>query len=192
MKTQKTTPFFHAHARAHASGFTLLEVLVTLVVFTVALLALLGLQTKALKVNQSALSRSIASQYACAMLDILRSDWQTARTNVYNTTLVKVDALASVNAVRGQWINQLKMALPNSKVQICRRKDARAEIPTVSQSLTDADACKVTPSGTEGWDHFVVRIDWEETPNTDDEPGAEKRAAFNSVKAVAYLPDLEN
>jgi type IV pilus modification protein PilV len=183
------------------TGFTLLEVLVTLVVFTVALLALLGLQISALRVNQNAMSRSVASQYAYAMLDILRSDWQTARTDAYNTELIRADSsvltdnTTMAGIVRGRWAKQLQLALPESKVQICRRADARAQTGTVTKVLTDEDACKVTPAASDGkMDYFVVRIDWEEAraPGATDEPAAEERTAFNSIKTVAYLPDLED
>jgi type IV pilus assembly protein PilV len=199
MKNQKTkTRACLSHARA--TGFTLLEVLVTLVVFAVALLAMLGLQTSALRVNQNALSRSVASQYAYAMLDILRSDWQTARTNVYNTALVGVDSATlsagsgTAQIVRQRWVKQLKRALPESKVQICRRSNARAQTATDPNVLTDASDCEVTPAASNGMDYFVVRIDWEEAraPGASNEPEAARREAFNSIKVVAYLPDLDN
>lgn len=63
----------NARQKRCSRGFSLIEVLVTLVVLSLGLMGLAGLQISALKMNQAASARSLASQYAYAMLDKIRS-----------------------------------------------------------------------------------------------------------------------
>jgi len=55
-------------------GFTLIEVLITMVVLAVGLLGLAGLQTTSLKHNQTAYFRSQATQLAYDMADRMRAN----------------------------------------------------------------------------------------------------------------------
>jgi type IV pilus assembly protein PilV len=55
-------------------GFSLIEVLVTTLILSIGIVGLTGSQLAALKMNQATTSRSIASEYAYAMLDKIRSD----------------------------------------------------------------------------------------------------------------------
>ena len=57
-----------------ANGFTLLEVLIALVVFSFGLLALAALMAKGLQYNTSALHRSYASTQAYDMADRMRAN----------------------------------------------------------------------------------------------------------------------
>ncbi|QSA96725.1 type IV pilus modification protein PilV [Methylococcus sp. EFPC2] len=69
------------------SGFTLLEVLVAVLVLSIGLLGLAGLQAHGLKTNHSAYLRSQASMLAYDILDVLRSDRQAALNGGYNLAL---------------------------------------------------------------------------------------------------------
>jgi type IV pilus assembly protein PilV len=55
-------------------GSSLIEVLVAVCVLSLGLLGIAGLQSVAMKANQTALSRSIATVYAENAMDILRSN----------------------------------------------------------------------------------------------------------------------
>ena len=57
-----------------ANGFTLLEVLIALVIFSFGLLALAALMAKGLQYNTSALHRSYASMQAYDMADRMRAN----------------------------------------------------------------------------------------------------------------------
>lgn len=83
MKTLSSAP---SHRQ---SGFSLLEVLITVLVFSIGLLGLAGLQIIALKSNQNAMSRSIASEAAYDMIDLLRAQYKTSNglTNCASTTI---------------------------------------------------------------------------------------------------------
>ncbi|NOS87695.1 MAG: type IV pilus modification protein PilV [Methylococcaceae bacterium] len=70
-------------------GFTLIEVLVAMVVLSIGLLGLAGLQATSLKSNQSAYHRSQATQLAYEMADRMRANRVYAKVllnNVYTTT----------------------------------------------------------------------------------------------------------
>lgn len=65
-------------------GFTLLEILVAIVVISLGLLGLAGLQALSLRNNQVAYYRSIASQQAYDMADRLRANLAGVRVGNYD------------------------------------------------------------------------------------------------------------
>lgn len=67
-------------------GFTLLEVLVALVVLSVGLLGLSGLQTSSLRNNHSAFLRSQATVVTNDILDRMRANRDSATGGAYNIT----------------------------------------------------------------------------------------------------------
>jgi len=66
------------------SGFTLIEVLVAIVVLSLGLLGLAGLQAASLRNNQTAYYRGIATQQAYDMADRLRANLAGVRAGNYN------------------------------------------------------------------------------------------------------------
>lgn len=77
------------------AGFSLIEVLIALVVLSVGLLGLAGLQATSLRNNQSAYLRSQATQLAYDMADRIRAN-QSDNKNLANSTYVTI---LPVNAV---------------------------------------------------------------------------------------------
>lgn len=69
------------------AGFTLLEILVALLIISVALLGLAGLQTQGLRDNQSAFLRSKAVQNSEDMLDRMRANRDAALDGDYDIAL---------------------------------------------------------------------------------------------------------
>lgn len=55
------------------TGFTLLEVMISMVIFSVGMLGLAGIQALALKNNNTAYQRTIAMQHSANMADLIRS-----------------------------------------------------------------------------------------------------------------------
>lgn len=70
------------------SGFTLLEVLVAIVVLSLGLLGLAGLQAASLRNNQIAYYRGIAIQQAYDMGDRIRANLAGVRAGKYNSLTV--------------------------------------------------------------------------------------------------------
>lgn len=56
-----------------STGFTLLEVMIAMVIFSIGLLGLAGIQAVALKNNHSAYTRTITMQLAYNMADVIRA-----------------------------------------------------------------------------------------------------------------------
>lgn len=75
----------HPHSsHSKAAGFTLLEVLVAIVVLSIGLLGLAGLQASSLNNNQTAYYRSLATQQAYDMADRIRANLAGVRAKNYN------------------------------------------------------------------------------------------------------------
>jgi type IV pilus assembly protein PilV len=79
--------------RLKRSGFSLLEVLITLVIISIGLLGLAGLQAKALKNNHSAYHRSQSTLLAYDIVDRMRANTESMG-NYLSTFMVPTVALA--------------------------------------------------------------------------------------------------
>ncbi|HXG28156.1 MAG TPA: type IV pilus modification protein PilV [Nevskiales bacterium] len=73
--------------RGQLTGFSLIEVLVTLVILSIGLLSLAALQIATLKNNNSALSRFEATTLAYEILDRMRANRTPALNGAYNIAL---------------------------------------------------------------------------------------------------------
>jgi type IV pilus assembly protein PilV len=78
----KTTPVSRALA-----GFTLLEVLIAVLVLSVGLLGLAGLQATGIKANHSAYMRSQAVAYGYDIIDRMRANRLSALSGGYNIAI---------------------------------------------------------------------------------------------------------
>lgn len=125
-------------------GSTLLEVLIAVVVLSVGLLGLAGLQAASLRVNQTALARSHATVLATDILDRMRANRTAARDGLYDLAMgaapaangmVQTDLLA--------WRTRVN-ALPGGRSEVCRTANPGAN-PLVCGA----------------GEFFVVRIEWQ-------------------------------
>jgi len=97
-----------------AKGFTLVEVLVTVVIFSVGLLGLAGLQATGIKLNHSSLIRSQATLLAYDIVDSMRAN----RSNVANYALAQSDSKPTSPTTQAQrdivvWLDNLNSFLPS-------------------------------------------------------------------------------
>ncbi|MGI9320547.1 MAG: type IV pilus modification protein PilV, partial [Thiogranum sp.] len=69
------------------AGFTLLEVLISVLVLSVGLLGLAGLQATGMKTNHSAYMRSQAVSYGYDILDRMRANRLSALSGTYNIAM---------------------------------------------------------------------------------------------------------
>ncbi|MGZ8216463.1 type IV pilus modification protein PilV [Methylomagnum sp.] len=108
----------------HASGgFTLLEVLISVVVLSIGLLGLAGLHMTALRNNQNSYFRSVATQLAYEMADRMRANVTGVSAGSYdkaNGTNDDCEAAACTSAQMAgydimQWRNALTNQLPNTR-----------------------------------------------------------------------------
>lgn len=76
----------NAAVRNRQSGFTLIEVLVSVIILSIGLVGVAGLQAMSLKNNQSAFMRSQATALAYDLADRMRSNVLSATTGLYDPT----------------------------------------------------------------------------------------------------------
>jgi len=131
-------------------GFTLIEVLVTVFILCLGLLGVGALQYLSIKSNQSALSRTVATEYAYQMLDFIRSYPGVTMTelgdlnpkctdndawckpNSFDLKTDENDGIAngtfsegSINAWRKGLLKQLRQDLgPDATMSVCRSDTA--------------------------------------------------------------------
>jgi type IV pilus assembly protein PilV len=75
--------------KSHVTGFTLLEVLVALVVLSIGLLGLAGLQILGLRYNNQSYELSVATNLANDMADRMRANLQGVAAGNYNSFTTK-------------------------------------------------------------------------------------------------------
>jgi len=127
-------------------GFTLLEVLIALLIFSLGMLGLAGLMVISVKTNNSAYLRTQASFLAQSMADRMRAN--ISKVNDYNGDYPTTGATCSscdpdqlLNRDREVWSQQLTDSLPNSTANI---NCSGTVIPASSGAGTYDGTCEFT------------------------------------------------
>lgn len=116
--------------RSKASrGFTLIEVLIALVIFTIGLMGLAAMMVTSVKTNHSSYLRTQAGHLAQAMADRMRSN--LGQINAYNGNYNPLAGVANpclstapcppvqlVQRDLSVWLGQIRALLPNPTAQI--------------------------------------------------------------------------
>lgn len=95
-------------------GVTLLETMIAVMVLSIGLLGVAGLQTTNLKNSQSAHQRTMAVMLTTSMAERIRANPATARTGAFalSKTCAAISSSGSIqNVERSRWIDELKVAL---------------------------------------------------------------------------------
>jgi type IV pilus assembly protein PilV len=123
-----------APAGAAASrGFTMLEVLISIVVIAFGLLGIAGLQAYAIKNNYSASLRVTATSLASDMIDRMKANYVAVMNGDYNkpSTTAYTTSVANCLTTSGctsselaqndlyEWAQRVAAALPNGKAIVC-------------------------------------------------------------------------
>lgn len=124
------------------SGFSLIEVLISIIVLSFGLLGMVGLQAAALQANREARAQSTASSLARELAEMMRgnkdiglltsanpyfgdfsSPLAPATTaycmNVATSTTACADTTAIANAQMTEWLSRVDSELPGARVRIC-------------------------------------------------------------------------
>lgn len=116
--------FCATHHRAQELGFSLIEVLITLAILSVALLGLAFLQAQGMQLNTSAYSRTQASILAGDIVDRMRvtggnaAAYDTAGFTPDPENACTVTATPDPDNDRHCWYGKLRKSLPNSSASI--------------------------------------------------------------------------
>ncbi|MDJ0806800.1 MAG: type IV pilus modification protein PilV [Gammaproteobacteria bacterium] len=129
------------HSMVKNRGFSLLEILVSVVVLAIGLLGIAGLQAVGLKSNQSAYMRTQAASQITSILDRMRANNATTASYLANNYNIDLTATPSGDSVAAQdllaWKNELAVLLPGGDgAVLCDASD----ICTVTIGWTDLQA----------------------------------------------------
>ena len=110
--------------RGHATGFTLIEVLVAAVVLAIGLLGLAALHSLSMQANHNAYLRSQATNLTYDIADRMRANRAAALNNDYNIAL---GATPTGGTVAGddlvEWKAALAASLPSGDGSVTRNAD---------------------------------------------------------------------
>lgn len=141
----------HSNAIRNVRGFTLLEVLIALLIFSLGLLGLAGLMVVSVKTNQSAYLRTQASFLAQSMADRMRAniavideyeatyDESTAGAASCEATACVPTALAAND--RAVWSQQLITQLPRNATASIECDGALLGLPATAGAATYDGLC---------------------------------------------------
>lgn len=129
MNAPTPNPALHAVCR-HSRGLTLVEILIALLVLSIGLLGLAGMQTLSLKFNTIAYQRTQATALAYDMADRMRANRQAALDGAYTSGFGEPQVCglpSSDGSVADQdlaaWRNELACRLPQSTASIVDNGD---------------------------------------------------------------------
>ena len=161
----------HVSARGGVAGFTLLEVLISIVVIAFGMLGVAGLQAFALKNGQSASLRSVATVLASDMIDRMHANpvgatdgrYDEGGTNGVAAKLIPACLAAGCTNPSelaqhdlAEWKAAIAAALPNATAIVC----LDSEIGT-DASKKEGDTTICDRAGTQ----YVVYIWWRDDRN---------------------------
>jgi type IV pilus assembly protein PilV len=103
------------------AGFSMVEVLVSLLILSIGLLGMVALQARAIQENQGAYLRSQASIETYDILERMRANKAAAEAGAYNiamgvTKISSSDAMAKIDL--NDWVTGLSTSLPSGKGSI--------------------------------------------------------------------------
>ena len=125
-----------------SAGFSLLEVLISIIILSFGLLGMVGLQAAALQANREARLQSIAGSFARELAEMMRgnkdvgllatgnpyignfSSPMTPGTAAYclnaaNASVGCANATAVANAEMTEWLSRVDSELPGARVTVC-------------------------------------------------------------------------
>lgn len=123
-------------------GFSLVEVLVTMVVVALGLLGFAGLQANSLRSNTVALQRSYATMLAYDIIDSMRANAAAARAGSYHNPPAVANAMAAADLVR--WNAAIAANLASGSGTVAVDGNNRVTITITWRQNPDANAAALS------------------------------------------------
>lgn len=186
--------------RRHTEGFSLLEVLISIVILSFGLLGMVGMQATAIQANKEARFQSTAVRMAGELGELMRNNQEvgTATTTLLNPYLINWDSGAAIpsattNCLTGdcysvasssklqvatfdvrEWVKRLNTELPGARVVVCFD-----DVPYVAATGIPQWSC--SGSGTTA----IIKIGWTRGSTDKTKTGA---AAFEKSTGTGASP----
>lgn len=154
-----------------SKGFSLIEVLIAMVILSIGLLGLAGLQVAGMKNNHNAYQRSQANVMAYDIADRMRANMVAVAAGAYNdgTAAANPNCLTTTKCTPAEmaghdlseWNAALAAQLPEGEGVVCLDDDADTDAGE-APSLGDPDCGTVVGGG----NVYAVKIWWQERANT--------------------------
>ena len=103
------------------SGFSLLEVLITLLITAIGLMGFAAMMLNSMKTNRTAMQRSVATAYAYDIIDCMRANRTAAVAGNYNTKFEDAAPITLTTVAQNDlkiWKDALSGSLPSGQGQI--------------------------------------------------------------------------
>ena len=154
-------------------GFTMIEVLVSILVLAIGLLGMAALQTTALRNSQEAYVKSQATILAYEIADKIRANWNVTPasaaqdTNCTSTTGCTEQAMANNDLF--EWAKKIATYLPGGSGWVCRDSSPNdgssgASVDS-SNTVTGANGTNAGCNSTNPNDPIVIKIWWDQDRN---------------------------
>lgn len=166
MARPASPPPRHAAPRRRPGGFSLIESLVTMVILSIGILALVALQTATLVDSRIASMRNVATMLAYNLADQIRGNEPAVTQGAYNRPVAQTTAacftaagctVAQMAATSFRaWLDDVARALPAGTGTVC-----------IDSTPNDGDPPVGAPAGDPGCDNvagapYVIKIWWAE------------------------------
>jgi type IV pilus assembly protein PilV len=138
----------HQYRTSGQAGFTLLEVMIALVIFSIGLLGLGALQAVGVQENLSAYNRTLAMQQAADMGERIRANYTAANGGSYDSISTTLTSVPSA-CIGSSATNCTDTQMAANDIYAWNKK---------TQELLPSGRGKVSRSG----DLFVITVMWDE------------------------------
>lgn len=178
-------------------GFSLIEVLISIIILSFGLLGMVGLQAAALQANRDARLQSVATTLARELAELMRGNKDIAMLTVNNPYIgrwqtgsvwqpatqsfcLSVGMVPCANPTEiaqsqmTQWLSRVNTDLPGARVEICSDN-----IPFDSTGLPQWSACSTPPGAT-----VMLKIGWTRGSTNRDTQGD---AAFDRASRPSVI-----
>ena len=153
----------HPRLPSQQTGFTLLEILVAMVVLSIGLLGLAGLQAVSLNNNQIAYYRSIASQQTYDIADRMRANLVGITAGSYNNLTSSSTPAGMAGTDWTQWLNNTAAMLPSGSGSVCLATNAPVDLTYETTPCTNTCAATTASAyNTNANSPFVIVVTWTE------------------------------